>query len=427
MLSNETRSRREAFGEDPIRLGVIGLGARGRALLGRLLKMEDIIVPAVCDLYEDRLRLGMESVIAAGREKAEGYKDYQELLTRDDLDGVIISSSIVSHAQLASAAMKAGKHAGIEVGGAASLEECWELVRTSESSGKSCMILSNCNYGRNEMALLNMVKKQLFGELIHCQCGYEHDLRRQVVMGEENKHNRFALYSHRNGDNYPTHGLGPVAKYLNINRGNRFLTLSSISSKSRGLRDWATRHLGKEHPLAHREFAQGDIVTTMIKCAHGETILLTLDTTLPRPYSRAGRVQGTKGLWMEDNQSLHIEGRSADHTWESFEKYREEYDHPLWKEYVQQGIRGGHDGTDYLCLRAFIESIARNIAPPIDVYDTASWMAVTVLTEQSIALGGHPVSFPDFTNGRWIDRNPGPKSKYGLNEIDESLFENFTK
>lgn len=409
--------------KETVRLGVIGLGARGRGLLDKLLKMEDIIVPAVCDLFEDRLNLGLKAIAAAGTGQASGYSDYRELLARDDLDGVIISSSIVSHAQLAIDAMKAGKHAGIEVGGAASLEECWELVRTSESSGKSCMILSNCNYARNEMALLHMVKKGLFGELIHCQCGYEHDLRKQVVMGEENKHNRFALYAHRNGDNYPIHGLGPVAKYLNINRGNRFLTVSSISSKSRGLRDWAARNLGQEHPLAHREFAQGDIVTTMIKCANGETIMLTLDTTLPRPYSRAGRVQGTRGLWMEDNQSIHIEGISAHEMWESFESYREQYDHPLWKDYVQLGVQSGHNGTDYLCMRAFIESISRNIAPPIDVYDTASWMAVTVLSEQSIALGGQIVSFPDFTNGGWINRHPGPKSKYSLHEIDESLFE----
>lgn len=406
-----------------VRLGVIGLGGRGRGLLGKLLDMENVEIPALCDLYEERLQLSVEAIATAGRPQAACYQDYRELLARDDIDGVIIATSIISHAFLAIEAMRAGKHAGIEVGGAASLEECWELVRTSERTGLNCMVLSNCNFARNEMALLNMVKKELFGELIHCQCGYEHDLRRQVVMGKENKHNRHTLYLHRNGDNYPTHGLGPVAKYLDINRGNRFLTLTSQASKSRGLKEWASNNLCKDHPLAHQEFAQGDIVTTMIKCARGETILLTLDTTLPRPYSRAGRVQGTKGLWMEDNNSVHIEGRSADHAWESFDTYLDEFDHPLWKEYIQQGVRGGHNGTDYLALCAFIESVERKIAPPIDVYDTAAWMAVTVLSEQSIAMGGHPVAFPDFTSGRWIDRGPGPKSKYSLNEIDESLFE----
>lgn len=408
--------------DQTIRLGVIGLGGRGRGLLRLLLRMADIEVPAICDLYDDRLQLAQESIVAAGRTVAACYKEAQTLLARDDLDGVIIASSIVSHAQLAIAAMKADKYVGIEVGGAATVDECWELIKTSENSGKSCMILSNCNYARNEMALLNMVKQGLFGELIHCQCGYEHDLRRQVVLGLENKHNRFALYSNRNGDNYPTHGLGPISKCLNINRGNRFLTLTSMASKSRGLREWAQKHLGKEHSLANREYAQGDIVTTMIRCAHGETIFLILDTTLPRPYSRAGRIQGTRGIWMEDNESIHIEGRSSDHTWESFDYYLKEFDHPLWKEYIQQGIQSGHGGSDYLCLRAFIESVARNVAPPIDIYDTAALMAVTVLSEQSIALGGHPVSFPDFTNGRWIDPKPGPASKFSLNKVDESLF-----
>lgn len=405
-----------------VRLGVIGLGGRGRGLLKMVLEMDDVAIPAVCDLYEDRLQMGAELVEASGRKKAKQYQDYGQMLSRGDLDGVIIATSIISHAEIAIAAMQAGVVPGMEVGGAASLEECWDLVRTSERTGVHCMMLENCNFGRDEMALLNMVKKGVFGELIHCQCGYEHDLREQVVMGKENRHNRHPLYLHRNGDNYPTHGLGPVTKCLDINRGNQFLTLSSIASKSRGLNEWAKHNLGSEHPLAHADFKHGDIITTMIQCARGETIVITLDTTLPRPYSRAGRIQGTKGLWMEDNRSIHIEGRSPDHAWEPWETYREEYEHPLWKEYVQLGVRGGHGGMDYLCLRAYIESIVNNTAPPIDVYDTAAWMAVTVLSEQSIAQNGAPVSFPDFTNGKWIDRAPAPASKYALHDIVEECF-----
>lgn len=163
-------------------------------------------------------------------------------------------------------------------------------------------------------------------------------------------------------------------------------------------------------------------MTTMIKCAHGETILLLHDTTLPRPYSRNQRVQGTRGLWLEDNQSIYIEGRSPAHTWESFDTYRQEFEHPLWREYLDAGVRGGHGGMDYLCLRAFVNSVERQVATPIDVYDTAAWMAVTALSEQSVALGGSAVAFPDFTNGKWIGRTPAPASKYSLEQVDESLF-----
>jgi hypothetical protein len=284
------------------------------------------------------------------------------------------------------------------------------------------MLLENCNYGRDEMAILNMAKQGLFGELVHCQCGYEHDLRKSLTDGYDSGHYRIHHYLHRNGDNYPTHGLGPVAKLLNINRGNQFLTLTSMASKARGIREWARANQEEGHPLREAELALGDIVTTMIKCAHGETILITLDTSLPRPYSRANRVQGTKGLWMEDNASIHIEGRSPEHKWEPFAGYREEYEHPLWRRYVEEGVRGGHGGMDYLCLQAFVESVERRIAPPIDVYDAAAWMAVSILSEQSIAQGSQPVSFPDFTKGKWIRRAPGPASIYSLETVDVSVF-----
>lgn len=405
-----------------VKLGVIGLGGRAKGLLRNLLDMNDVEIPAICDLSDERLQQGNELVKSSGRPKAKEYKAYEQLLDRKDIEGVIIPSDWINHVKIAVAAMKAGKYASCEVGAVASLNECWELVKTSEETGIPCMLLENCNYGRDEMAILNMVKQGVFGEIIHCQAGYEHDLRKSLAMGIENKHYRIHHYLNRNGDNYPTHGLGPIAKCLNINRGNQFLTLTSMSSKSKGLREWSAENLGKEHAMAHTDYAQGDIVTTMIKCAHGETILLTLDTTLPRPYSRAGRVQGTQGLWTEDNNSIHIQGRSPEHTWESFDTYREEFEHPLWKEYIQQGVRGGHGGMDYLCLRAFVESIANKTTPPIDVYDAVAWMSVSTLSEQSIAQGGQPVSFPDFTNGKWINRESAPKSKYSLNEVNKFLF-----
>ncbi|CAG7659043.1 Gfo/Idh/MocA family protein [Paenibacillus allorhizosphaerae] len=405
-----------------VKLAVIGLGGRGRGLLKNLLAMEDVEIPAVCDPFEDRLQMGLEIVEGTGRPKATGYADYRELLARDDVQGVIIATTWVTHAEIAIAAMRAGKYAGLEVGGAASLEECWELVRTSEQTGKPAMLLENCCYGRNELAVLNIVKQGLLGELIHCQCGYQHDLRHEVALGEQNRHNRFRNYLNRNGELYPIHGLGPISKILNINNGNRLVSLTSMSSKTRGIRQWATDKFGETSEFAKTEFAQGDILTTMIKCAKGETIMLIHDTTLPRPYSRAGRVQGTKGIWTEDNNSIHIEGRSPEHKWESFDSYREQYEHPLWKQYIRDGVRGGHGGMDYLVLRAFVESVRDDTQTPIDVYDTAVWMAITVLSEESVALGSAPVAIPDFTKGKWISRAAGPKGKYSLETIDESLF-----
>lgn len=405
--------------EDRVALGVVGLGGRGRGLSAILLGMDDVSIPAICDVLDDRVQIAADQCEALGHPRPEGYNDYRELLARDDIQGVVIATSWTTHARIAIDAMKAGKYVGSEVGGASSLEECWELVKTSELTGIPCMMLENCCYGRNEMAVLNMVKKGLFGELIHCQCGYEHDLRDEIAMGIENRHYRIHNYKHRNGDVYPTHGLGPIAKCLNINKGNRFLQLSSMASKAKGLHNWIVDNLGKDHPLAQVDFTQGDVVTTMIKCAHGETVMVIHDTTLPRPYSRGGRVQGTRGIWMEDNNSIYIEGQSPQHTWEPFDKYLPKYEHPLWREYIKMGVRGSHGGADYLCLRAFVESVKDNRPTPIDVYDMATWMAVTTLSEQSVAQGGHPMPFPDFTNGMWIERLPELVGKYSLDVIYE--------
>lgn len=404
--SNEASSK--------VKLGVIGLGNRGSGLLGLLLDMDDVQIVAVSDKYEDRLQRAVKQAQEAGKPEIACYREYRELLNRDDIAGVLIASSWTTHSEIAIAAMKAGKRVASEVGGAASIEECWQLVRTSEETGVPCMLLENCCYGREEMAVLNMVRQGLFGELIHCQGGYEHDLRDEVATGIEQRHYRIHNYLNRNGDVYPTHGLGPLAKCLDINRGNRFLSLSSMASKTRGIPLWAIDHLGPGHPAATANFALGDVVTTMIKCAHGETILLTHDTSLPRPYSRGGRVQGTKAIWMEDNNSIYIEGQSPHHKWESFDAYKERHEHPVWKWYQEEGVRGGHGGMDYLVLRAYVESIAEGSVPPIDVYDMAAWMAVTALSEQSIALGGAPVSFPDFTNGKWIDRPKRMEGFYAL-------------
>ena len=229
---------------DRVHLACIGLGGRGTGLANLVASMEDVHIAAVCDVYSDRVEQAIDHISEAHNYRPEGYTDYGDLLSRDDLDGVIVATSWTTHVEISLAAMRAGLYVGSEVGGASSIQECWELVRTSEETGMPFMLLENCCYGREEMAVLNMVKKNLFGELIHCQCGYEHDLRSEISRGGENRHYRLNNFVHRNGDLYPTHGLGPIAKMLNINKGNRFVSLVAMSSKARGLHQYAVDHLG---------------------------------------------------------------------------------------------------------------------------------------------------------------------------------------
>ncbi|MDF2835487.1 MAG: Alpha-N-acetylgalactosaminidase [Paenibacillus sp.] len=412
-----------------LNVAVIGVSGRGLGLISNICDMEDVNITVVCDLYEDRMENAANLVMELGGYRPVLCGDYKEAVKRSDVDCVITPSSWTAHREIAIASMKAGKPVGMEVGGACSLHEIWELVRVSEETGIDCMMLENCCYGREELTILNMVKQGLFGELIHCQGGYQHDLRQEIATGLENRHYRFQNYRHRNGEVYPTHEIGPIAKYLDINRGNRFVSLTSMSSKAKGLRQWIVDNKGENHEHAGLDFAQGDIVTTMIKCAHGETIFLIHDTSLPRVYSRGGRVQGTKGIWMEDKKSVYIDGVSpsehaaGEDAWEPLESYMDKYEHPLWKEFRSSGVKGGHGGMDFLVLRAFFESVMKQTPAPIDVYDTAAWMAVTCLSEESIALGSMPVAFPDFTCGKWMDRKDEAPSKYGLSQVFHDCFE----
>jgi hypothetical protein len=284
------------------------------------------------------------------------------------------------------------------------------------------MMLENVCYRRDVMAALNMVRQGLFGELIHLQGGYQHDLRgvkfndgktaygKGVEFGEKGyseAHWRTEHSVHRNGDLYPTHGIGPIAHYININRGNRFVSLSSFSSKARGLHNYIVKNGGEDHPNAKVKFKLGDVVTTSINCANGETILLQHDTDLPRPYSLGFRVQGTEGLWMDVNNSIYIEGKSPKNDeWDKAQEWFDKYDHPLWERWSKETKGAGHGGMDFFVIHAFVESIKRKVDTPMDVYDAAAWSAITPLSEQSIELGNEAVEFPDFTGGQWMYRKP---------------------
>ena len=406
--------------ETTVRIGIIGLGARAETLLVSIFQLPGVEVAAVCDVDPERIAKIEAIFDRNGTPRPKSFTDFRAFLDAPAVEAVFVPTSWNSHLTIAYEALKRGKYVGIEVGGASSVEELWRLVRASEETGTPCMMLENCCYGRNELMVLNMVRQGLFGELVYCECGYEHDL--SCMAWEQDKRRERAIHNRfRNGDLYPTHGVGPIAKILRINRGNRFLTISSHATKARGFAAALEEHTGQR-----AVFNEGDIVTSVIRCANGENITLTHGVSLPRPYSRNCRVQGTRGIWLENAKGIYIEGVSPKlekldvagnpytvEEWSPAESFREKYEHPIWREF-NANVIGGHGGMDALVLQAFLDAVRRKAPTPIDVYDTAAWMSITPLSEQSVALGGMPVPFPDFTNGKWIDRTPAPPSKWSL-------------
>lgn len=410
-----------------VKIGVIGLGQRGGFMLENPIipMMKDgVEVVALCDPLEDRLEAAAKKIIDAGGKKPFTTTDHKELLKLEEVEAVYIAVSWEMHVEVAIDAMRAGKYVGLEAGGAYSVDDCYKLIRVYEETGTEFMFLENCCYGKRELMALNMVRKGVFGDIMHCNGAYCHDLRKEVTEGKEIRHYRLRNYIYRNCENYPTHEIGPIAKVLDINNGNRFLTLSSFASGSKGLHQYVLEKRGEDHPLAKVNFAQGDIVTTILTCANGQTVCITLDTTLPRAYSRRFEVHGTKGMYMEDNDSIFLDNNEEHHKndwiwkpmWGNAEQYEEQYNHPLW----QKGDVGEdvHGGIDHLVFAAFIEAVRQNIHPPIDIYDAATYMCITALSEDSIAQGGAPVAFPDFTAGKWTMRNDIADYEYALDRIN---------
>lgn len=394
-----------------VKLGIVGLGARGLALLENCyLDHPEVDFVAVCDLYEDRQEKASQVIFEKSGKKPATFCNASELMDQAKPDAIVICTSWNNHIDLCIEAMNRGIAVGCEVGGAYSVRECWKLVEAYERTKTPIMMLENCIYGRDEMMVHNMVKQGLLGTIIHCEGGYKHDLREEIVFGRQNRHYRLNNYLHRNAENYPTHELGPISKILDINKGNRMLTICSVSSASVGLQEFCLNKDDLDKDIKNLNFVQGDVVTSIIKCARGETITLTLDTTLPRYYSRGFTVQGTKGMYTEDNKSVFLDTLANaeyhfnwDKKWGNVEEYREDYEHDVWKKYLLDGIKPGHDGMDYLVLCDFVDMIKGRIESPVDVYDMASMMCISVLSEESIAKGGAPVYIPDFTNGRWIN------------------------
>ncbi len=393
------------------RAGVIGLGGRGYSMLKLVLSFREAEVVAVADKYEDRAERGA-ALVKEKRGCMPAYTtDAYEVLGRDDLDAIFLFTSWESHINLACIAMERGIAVAMEVGGAYSLNDCHKLVAAYEKTRTPFMLLENCCFGREELLVTALARRGMFGEIVHCQGAYAHDLRSEIAFGRENRHYRLRNYMTRCAENYPTHELGPIAKLLGINRGNRILSVVSVASCAKGLNAYANENEKVDPALRDARFAQGDIVTTLLTCANGETITLRLDTTLPRHYNREFTVHGTKGLYEMGANMVFFDGMPE--YFETSETYREHLDNlnkyeeylpDVWRNITEEEKEIGHGGMDGIELRVFIDNLLAGGEMPIDVYDAATWMAVTALSENSIHAGGAPQVMPDFTNGMYLER-----------------------
>jgi len=413
-----------ASANEKIKVAVIGVGLRGQNHLNLLLNRADVDVVAICDIDAGMLERSKAMITKSGKPMPKIYtgneNEWKKMILMKGLKAVVIATPWEWHKPMIIGSIEAGiKYIGSEVAIGITLQDHWEVVQAAEKHEAEVMMLENVCYRRDVLAVLNMVRQNVFGEILHLQGGYQHDLRNIKFndgnggKGVEFNEKGFSEAKwrtnhsiHRDGDLYPTHGVGPVAQCININRGNRFVKLSSFSTKARGLHKYIVDNGGENHPNAKVKFRLGDIVTTTIDCANGETIFLQHDTNSPRPYSLGFRVQGTQGLWMDLNNSIHIEGISKPHQWDKAEEWFAKYDHPLWKKYGNDAQGAGHGGMDFFVLHAFIEAAKRNTTTPLDVYDAAAWSAITPLSEQSIELGNETIDFPDFTGGKWMTRKP---------------------
>ena len=376
-----------------VRVGVVGTGNRGRGLLGTMLAMEGVEFPALCDIDPANLAAAQDMVTKAGRPKPEGYANgdhaFEALMTRDDLDAVVIATYWQWHTPMAVFAMRHGKYVGLEVPAALTVEECWELVNTSEKTGIPCMMLENWSFRRDNLAVLAMIREGLFGRIVHCHCAHSHDcIDHWFFDPQGNMRWGGEFLVKRNCDQYPTHSLGPVLSWMNINCGDAFATLTSTATDSRAINAYFVRKFGPDHPNAKRTYKQGDIVTSVVRTHKGNSIVINYDMQLPRPYDNRWMIQGTLGLYDEDKASVYIVDKSPKyHEWEPFAPYQERYDHPWWKDMMGNPGEMGHGGTDFLELKKFLEAVRAKTQTPVDVYDSVTMSCIVGLSEQSIAKG----------------------------------------
>ena len=395
---------------DDIRIGFVGIGGQGGGHVRNLLLIPGCRITAVCDVHEARTMWASDQIAAAGFPPpavySRGERDFERLCETEDLDLVFNATPWEWHVPIMLSAMKNGKHTATEVPAAMTLDDCWAMVEAAERHRKHCVMMENCNYDRMEMMAFNMVRQGVFGEILHAEGGYNHDLRDIKFADRGEGLWRRAWSAKLDGNLYPTHGLGPIANCLDINRGDRFDYLVSLSSPSRGLQAWAADHFPPDAPQRRERYVLGDVNTSLIKTANGRTIVVQHCTNLPRPYSRTHIVQGTRGLFEGYPNRAYIEGRGEAHRWVDARDLLAEFEHPLWKEIAEQAQGAGHGGMDFIEDYRLVECLRAGQPLDLDVYDGAAWSAVSALSERSIRQRSRSVDCPDFTRGAWRTRPP---------------------
>src|SRR5262252_5105653 len=395
-----------------VRIGYVGIGGQGSGHVQNLLKIPGCRITAVCDIRSERTDWATKVITAAGHPAPTAYtrgpQDFVRLCETEDLDLVYNATPWEFHVPIMLAAMKNGKHTATEVPAAMSLEDCWAIVEAAEKYRKHCVLMENCNYDRMEMMVYNMVRQGVLGEVLHAEGGYLHDLRSIKFADEGEGLWRRAWATRLNGNLYPTHGLGPVANCLDINRGDRFDYLVSMSGPSRGLQNWAAEHVSSDAPERQERYVLGDVNVSLIKTANGKTIVVEHCTNLPRPYSRIHMVQGTKGLFQGYPSRVYIEGRGKEDQWVDADTMLAEFEHPLWKEMAAAAEGAGHGGMDFIEDYRLVKCLREGLPTDMNVYDAAALSAVVHLSVQSVAHKAAAVDFPDFTRGRWKTTPPLP-------------------
>ncbi len=409
-----------AESDKKVRVGFVGVGMRGSGLLEIAMTMPAVEVPAICDINEEYLEKNLAVVEKARGKRPEGYgrdeEDFERLMDRDDLDAVIIATYWQWHTPMALYAMKTGKYAGVEVPIGITVDELWQLVKTHEETKVPCMMLENWSFRGENLAVLNMIRAGLFGEIIHCHCAHSHDCTDIWWFDKDGMPRWTGQYLlKRNADQYPTHSLGPVLSWMNINCGDAFDMVTSTASRSISINDHFRRKFGPSHPMATQQFKQADVVTSVVKTKKGNTIVINNDMQTPRPYDNRWEIEGTRGLYNEQRWSVFIDSQvpkgSDQHVWERLEPYHQKYEHSLYRglgDPEQRKARGvfGHGEPDLLELQEFFKAVQNKTPTPIDIYDSVTMSVIIPLSEESIAKGSMPISCPDFTQDQWKTRKP---------------------
>ena len=409
---------------DTVRIALIGVGARGTGHAKQLAAIEGTEIVAIADLYEDWVDRSVTNCKEAGNGRHQNIARYfgdenqwKLMLKNEKPDAVIIATNWNNHALMAIESMKQGAHAFVEVPVAVSLPEMWEIIDTSEKTKKHCMMMENVNYGREELLYLNLCRKGMLGELLHAEAAYIHELRFQMEEQERGTGSwRTPHYAKRNGNLYPTHGLGPVAQYMNLGRTeDQFASLVSFSSPARGRNLYAEKNYPSDHKWNALDYQGGDINTSIIKTHLGRTIMIQWDETSPRPYTRHNLIQGTKGALAGFPTRIAFEGgvpgvTDSHHRWaegEQLEAIFEQHEHPMYKRLGALSKKmGGHGGMDFMMLYRIVECLRNGMPLDQNIYEGCLWSAVSPLSELSVAQGGMPQKFPDFTRGSWKQTQP---------------------